>query len=194
MTSKEMTRKQFLTLGAGAAAVVLIPGCGDDGSTDTGADSESGGSSTNSTTNSTTVTTSDTTTMSTTVTTTDASSSSSGDESASTGATATESGSESSTGADSGSESSSTGSAGECDHDPDVEIGTNHLGAEHVMVVTLEEVMAGVQLDYDIRGASLHTHTVTLSAADYATLAGGGQVMVDSSFGTHMHTVTVICQ
>lgn len=43
-------------------------------------------------------------------------------------------------------------------------------------------------------GQSAHSHDITLSAADMATLAGGGEVTVTSTLTLgHTHTVTVSC-
>ncbi len=71
-------------------------------------------------------------------------------------------------------------------------IGTNH---GHSMMVTEADVNAGVDKDYDIMGTSMHTHTVTITAANFATLAmqGGGTIMVTSSDAGHTHNITVNC-
>jgi hypothetical protein len=62
------------------------------------------------------------------------------------------------------------------------------------MTVTAAEVEAGADMIYDIMGASMHTHSVTLTAADFATLAQGGSVTKTStSGGQHTHEVTVTC-
>jgi hypothetical protein len=72
-----------------------------------------------------------------------------------------------------------------------VVIGTNH---GHTMTVAKADVTAAVPKTYDIAGASLHTHTVTLTAAHFATLATNFSVTVTStSDGTHAHAVTVSC-
>jgi hypothetical protein len=74
---------------------------------------------------------------------------------------------------------------------PGVTIGTNH---GHVLVVPPADVTAGVDRTYDIQGSSRHAHSVTISAANFATLAGGGTVMVTSTNGAaHTHAVTVVC-
>jgi hypothetical protein len=87
------------------------------------------------------------------------------------------------------SEGESTSASG-CTMDPDVVIGTNH---NHEMVVPLADVMAGVQVVYDIQGTSMHPHTVTLTADHFTMLQQGMQVVVESSFDGHSHTVTVSC-
>jgi hypothetical protein len=75
-----------------------------------------------------------------------------------------------------------------------VEIGGNHPAGPHVMTVSLAEVEAGVEVQYNIMGASGHTHTVVLTAEHFATLQATGSVMVDSSFDFgHPHAITVTC-
>jgi hypothetical protein len=70
-------------------------------------------------------------------------------------------------------------------------ISVNH---GHVLVVTREDVAAGEDRTYSLRGVALHDHTVTLTAADFATLAAGGTVgPLTSSFSGHAHEVTVVC-
>ncbi len=70
-------------------------------------------------------------------------------------------------------------------------IGTNH---GHTLTVDKADVVAGVDKTYDIKGSSLHTHSVTLKAADFMMLAQNQQVTVTSSTGgAHTHTVTVTC-
>jgi hypothetical protein len=92
-------------------------------------------------------------------------------------------------GSDAGPSDTDAGSAG-CAA-PGVTIGTNH---GHVLTVPPADVAAGADQTYDIRGTSGHTHSVTITAANFATLAGGGTVMVTSSNGAaHTHAVTVIC-
>jgi len=74
---------------------------------------------------------------------------------------------------------------------PAATIGSNH---GHVMTVTKAEVTAGVAKSYDIMGSSPHTHTVMVTAANFATLAGGGTVTITSSSGSaHTHDVVVMC-
>lgn len=56
------------------------------------------------------------------------------------------------------------------------------------------DVTAGVEKTYDIQGASLHPHTLTVTAADFAALARGEMVMITSSFDArHDHLVTLWC-
>lgn len=73
------------------------------------------------------------------------------------------------------------------------DIANNHPQA-HTIEVTPADVEAGVEKLYDIMGASMHTHSVTVTAADFTTLAGGGSVMITSTMGgQHTHVVTVTC-
>lgn len=70
-------------------------------------------------------------------------------------------------------------------------IGTNH---GHTLEVTQDDVTAGVDKTYDIQGSSMHSHMVTITAADFANLAGGGTLMVTSTTGAaHTHQITVTC-
>ena len=72
-------------------------------------------------------------------------------------------------------------------------IGTNHPQA-HEMTESEADVQAGVDKTYNIQGASLHPHTVTLTAADFTVLAGGGSVTKTSSTDAmHTHEGTVTC-
>lgn len=77
---------------------------------------------------------------------------------------------------------------------PNTVIATNHAGALHAMTVAIADVNAGVTKAYDIMGASLHTHTVTISAAQFAMLKTGQTLTLTSTEGAvHTHTVTVTC-
>lgn len=74
---------------------------------------------------------------------------------------------------------------------PTTTIGSNH---GHVMMVTKAEVDAAVAKTYDITGTGGHSHTVMVSAANFATLAGGGTLTItSSSSGAHTHDVVVMC-
>ncbi|NUO49753.1 MAG: hypothetical protein HOV80_12935 [Polyangiaceae bacterium] len=75
-------------------------------------------------------------------------------------------------------------------------IGTNHPQGAHSMMVSEADVNAGVDKTYDITGASMHMHEVTVTAADFTTLAaqGGGTITVTSTMGgAHTHSITVSC-
>ena len=71
-----------------------------------------------------------------------------------------------------------------------VVIGTNH---GHALVVSKEDIAAGVEKTYHIAGTSLHDHTVKLTAADFALLAQNTPITKESSAAPHTHTVTVSC-
>lgn len=71
------------------------------------------------------------------------------------------------------------------------DIAANH---GHAITVPLADVTAGTDRTYDITGTSLHMHAVTVTAADFATLATGAPVTVTSTTGGgHTHRVTVRC-
>jgi hypothetical protein len=70
-------------------------------------------------------------------------------------------------------------------------IGTNH---GHAVTVTKADAMAGVAKTYDIQGGSDHSHTLSISAAQFAMLAAGDPVTITSSNDAgHDHAVTVSC-
>jgi hypothetical protein len=65
----------------------------------------------------------------------------------------------------------------------------------HTLTIPAADVVAGVERTYDITGTSPHSHMVTVSAANMATLAANGTVQVTStSGGAHTHTVSVRCR
>jgi len=67
-------------------------------------------------------------------------------------------------------------------------ISSNH---GHAAVVTGAELIAGRDLILDIRGASNHPHTVSLTTSDLEAIAAGRQVVRSSSTDqAHGHTVT----
>ena len=71
------------------------------------------------------------------------------------------------------------------------EIGTNH---GHEMTVSAADKEAGVAKTYDIQGMSDHSHTVELTAEDFADLASGTILIVTSSTdAAHSHEVTITC-
>jgi hypothetical protein len=74
-----------------------------------------------------------------------------------------------------------------------VTIEANH---GHVLMVTSADVAAGADKTYDIMGTALHTHMVTVTAADFAKLQSNANasVMVTSTVGSaHTHLVTILC-
>jgi len=74
-----------------------------------------------------------------------------------------------------------------------VTIGTNH---GHVMAVSAADVTAGVDKTYDITGTSAHSHMVTVTAANFASLQtnpNGSVMLTSTSGGGHTHQVTIVC-
>ena len=70
-------------------------------------------------------------------------------------------------------------------------ISDNH---DHVLQVTHEEVLAAVEKTYDIKGGATHNHRVTITVANFATLASHGSVILVSTVtSSHSHTITVSC-
>jgi len=80
---------------------------------------------------------------------------------------------------------------------PGTVIQANHSPGPHVMMVTMADVVAGVAgaaKTYDIMGGQLHTHMVTISAAQFVMLKNGAMLSLTStSDGTHTHTINVMC-
>jgi len=74
-----------------------------------------------------------------------------------------------------------------------VSIGSNH---GHVLMVSMADVNAGVDKTYDIMGTSTHTHSVTVTAANFASLQNNPNmsVMVTSTVASaHSHGITILC-
>lgn len=69
-------------------------------------------------------------------------------------------------------------------------VGRNH---GHVLMVSLEDVMAGAEKTYDLTGTSSHSHAVTLSADDMKSLLAGNIVRSKSTRYGHTHYVMVRC-
>ena len=72
-------------------------------------------------------------------------------------------------------------------------IGGNH---GHTLTVSTADVNAAADKTYDIMGSSPHTHSVTITAAQFQQLAAspGASITVTSSMGAaHTHEVTVTC-
>jgi len=73
-------------------------------------------------------------------------------------------------------------------------IADNHVHAPHELVVTAADISAGAEKVYDIMGQASHNHQVTVTAADFTTLQGGGTVMVTSTVTfCHSHVCTISC-
>ena len=81
----------------------------------------------------------------------------------------------------------SAGSTGGCT----TTIGANHAHAFDVPAADLDST---TDKTYSIQGGSPHDHMITLTAADLATLKGGGSVTVTSTeTNAHSHPVTITC-
>ncbi len=100
-------------------------------------------------------------------------------------------GSGGSNGGSGGTSGGSGGSGGTGTTGCGAEISSNH---GHVLMVTQADVDAAQDKTYDIQGGAAHSHSVTVTAADFATLSGGQSVTLTSTTAVgHMHTVTVMC-
>lgn len=74
-----------------------------------------------------------------------------------------------------------------------VTIADNH---GHVLTVTPSDINGGVDKTYDIMGTATHTHSVTVTAANFATLQSNanGSVQVTSTVNSlHSHVCTIVC-
>ena len=96
-----------------------------------------------------------------------------------------------------GSSGTSTGtggsSAGVTSCDASLAMTLNHT---HTLAVPAADVAAGVEKTYTTGpgGDPAHMHMVTVTAAEFATLAGGGTVTHESAVElSHTHTVTIMC-
>lgn len=72
-------------------------------------------------------------------------------------------------------------------------IAANHTMG-HVVMVPAADVAAGAAKQYTLTGNDTHTHTLSVTAANFAALAVGDSVMVlTSTSSNHQHTVTLMC-
>ncbi len=70
-------------------------------------------------------------------------------------------------------------------------ISANH---GHVLTIPLADLDSATDKTYDIQGTALHTHSVTLTAAELRTLKTGAAVTtVSSTGGSHTHDITITC-
>ena len=70
-------------------------------------------------------------------------------------------------------------------------IASNH---GHSLLVSKSDVEAGVEKQYNIKGSSGHSHTVTVSTSNFTSLKSNQQIKVDSSNDdSHIHAVTISC-
>jgi hypothetical protein len=89
----------------------------------------------------------------------------------------------------SGNSTTTTGGMAGCE--PDIQF--NH---SHVLEIAIADLDSTADKTYDIMGGSPHGHSVTITGAQFATLKGGGSVMVTSTDGgadMHSHRVTINC-
>lgn len=165
-----LTRKRFIQVGLGAAATAVLGACGDD---------ETGGGGTQS---------------------------SGGSGNASAGGSGNEGGTGNSSAGGSGNAGGGTGNAG----------GTGASGGSggmstsacvsgsmivaaisqnhgHALEIPYDDVIAGVEMTYDASGSAAHCHEVTITAADFAILAGGGTITLHSCNGTD-HEFVLSCE
>ena len=66
-------------------------------------------------------------------------------------------------------------------------ISSNH---GHVATVTAAQQGEGGSLDLDLRGTASHTHMLSLSASEVATIRSGARLDKDCTGTSHTHTVT----
>jgi hypothetical protein len=65
---------------------------------------------------------------------------------------------------------------------------------QHLLTIPAADANAGAQKTYSIQGMADHDHTITITAAQMATLKAGGMVTVMSTTNlAHSHPVTVMC-
>jgi len=112
--------------------------------------------------------------------------------------TGTDSGTATDTGtADTGTADTGTADTGTADTGTAACTGTTtNISANHGHAVDVpgSDVAAGAQVVYDIQGTASHTHDLTVAAADFTTLQGGGPVTITSSLSNgHTHAVTISC-
>jgi len=69
--------------------------------------------------------------------------------------------------------------------------GGNH---EHSLSKSMADVNAGVEKTYNITGSAGHSHEVTVTAANFSTLANNQKAEVSSTKENgHTHSVTISC-
>lgn len=85
--------------------------------------------------------------------------------------------------------------------DEDEQDTTNRCGGSqisgnhgHQVSLTATDLAGTSEKTFSIMGTSSHDHLITLTAAQLATLSGGGSVQVTSTEDAfHLHEVTVTC-
>jgi hypothetical protein len=192
---KRIHRKEFLSLGIGAASALALgcsgddpaPGPGTGGSGGTGGSTGGGGGAAGSTT---TVGGGGSTTGG------SGGSATGGGGGSATGGTSAGGGGAGGAGGSGGATGGSGGSGGgvlpaaNCGTQLKTFISANH---GHTFVVTEADVNAGLDKVYDTKGDSMHEHWVKLTAADFAKLKTGGTVRIVSCNDGHEHEYIVNC-
>jgi hypothetical protein len=69
-------------------------------------------------------------------------------------------------------------------------ISANH---GHSLSIPIADKMAGAAKDYDIKGSADHSHTVSLTAADWADIDAGSLTVTSSVTNGHSHDVSISC-
>lgn len=94
-------------------------------------------------------------------------------------------------GSGNGGAGGSTGGSGGAASGCSADIVGNH---SHVLNVSEADIAAGVDKTYDIQGGAGHAHSVTVTAAHFASLGDGGSVSLTSTNALgHEHSITVSC-
>lgn len=102
-------------------------------------------------------------------------------------------GSDGGSGGDAGTPDSGTANKSCTTNGTNVTIGANH---GHTLTVSAADVTAGVEKTYDIQGSSPHAHSVTVTAANFATLQSNPNAtlaLTSTSGGGHTHEITILC-
>jgi hypothetical protein len=73
---------------------------------------------------------------------------------------------------------------------PSSVIGSNH---GHTLLISADDVTAGVEKLYDVTGTSSHPHEVLVTAAMFAQLKNKETVMASATGGNHTHDVMISC-
>lgn len=78
-----------------------------------------------------------------------------------------------------------------CNVKPVAVVGSNH---GHALAIPLADAVAGVAKSYNIQGASVHPHTVAITALQFKQLGAGAVLTLQSTVGAgHTHAVKVSC-
>jgi hypothetical protein len=72
---------------------------------------------------------------------------------------------------------------------PPDRVGTVDANHGHYAVITSAQQLDGGAVELDIRGTSSHSHKVTLSAGDVASVRNGRRVELASTGSSHSHVV-----